>query len=162
LSDTTSRVISVRRDCAASITASRSLSRPRLSPVALRLTLEPCAQPLPDRIEPIGDHAREIGLARPKPVGRGGDPTVELGARLGEGREALLDRLLPLLRRLPLTAPRGAGAKERDQRHQRQRGKQRQARAERQRKGNRNAVDDGDGEGGRHECGGAAITMGTK
>ena len=53
-SDTTSRVISVSRACAASITARRSLSLPRFSPVVCACDFEPGAEPRADRIEPVG------------------------------------------------------------------------------------------------------------
>ena len=68
------------RDCAASITARRSLSLPRFAR-RLRLGVEPGAEPRPDIVEPVGDDAGEIRLTRAQPFRQARDPAVELGAR---------------------------------------------------------------------------------
>ena len=144
LSDTTSRVISLRRDCAASITASRSLSLLKTFARRLRLTFEPGAEPRAHRIEPVGDDASEIRLPGAQPFRHAADAPGELRARLRERGEARLDRLLPLVGDLPLTRSRGAGAPKGDQAQRRERSQEAQTSAERFGERDRDAVDDGE------------------
>ena len=97
----------------------------------LRLAFEPGAEPGADGIEPVGDDPGEVGLPRPQPFRHRPDLPVELGARLGEDGEPLLDRLLPFFRRPALAPPRGRAAPECDQRQRHQRGQQGHGRGER-------------------------------
>ena len=128
LSDTTSRVISLKRDCAASMTARRSLSLLRFSPVVCAWLSSPWPSLAPT--ESSRSATRRARSVCREPSHSDMPPIRPLSSALAcvSCGEARLDRLLPLVGDLALAPPRRVSAPKREQAQRRD---ERQSRAER-------------------------------